>query len=165
MTFTKSGTTRKRSAGTKVHTNLVLHTNMKTTNKMNTINKPSSEDLEKLADSSRAFNDAMENIKNDEEDFWSKLTTEEQMSAFNCVIRRLYEGEIVQQRSYRGVLYDVFGFGPEAYARAQMAGFLAVHNAIVTIDEESKQLAAFAKFLGVDVTNEKIDEFLLGKYL
>lgn len=132
---------------------------------MTNTNKPSDEALEKMADFSRAFNEAMESIKVDEESFWDNLTSEERLSAFDCVIRRLYEGEIDQGRSYRGVLYDVFGFGPESYARAQMAGFLAIHNAIHTIDEEAKQLTAFAKFLGVDVTEEKIDEFLLGKYL
>ena len=130
-----------------------------------TLAKSEDEALETMADFSRAFNDSMERIKNDEEAFWSKLTTEEQMSAFDCVIRRLYEGEINEQRSYRGVLYSVFGFGPEAYARAQMAGFLAIHNAIVTIDEEAKQLTEFAKYLGVTVSEQQVDEFLLGKYL
>jgi hypothetical protein len=123
------------------------------------------EALVKMASFSQAFNDAMEGIKNEEEDYWKSLTVDQQMAAFNCVIRRLYDGEINEQRSYRGVLYDVFGFGPESYARAQMAGFLAIHNAIHTIDEESEQLTAFAKYLGVPVSEQQVDEFLLGKYL
>jgi len=123
------------------------------------------EALVKMASFSQAFNDAMEGIKNEEEDYWKSLTVDQQMAAFNCVIRRLYDGEINEQRSYRGVLYDVFGFGPESYARAQMAGFLAIHNAIHTIDEESDQLKAFAKYLGLAVSEEQVDEFLLGKYL
>jgi hypothetical protein len=123
------------------------------------------EALVKMASFSQAFNDAMEGIKNEEEDYWKSLTVDQQMAAFNCVIRRLYDGEINEQRSYRGVLYDVFGFGPESYARAQMAGFLAIHNAIHTIDEESDQLMAFAKYLGLSVSDQQVDEFLLGKYL
>jgi hypothetical protein len=123
------------------------------------------EALVKMASFSQAFNDAMNGIKNEEEDYWKSLTVDQQMAAFNCVIRRLYDGEINEQRSYRGVLYDVFGFGPESYARAQMAGFLAIHNAIHTIDEESDQLMAFAKYLGLSVSDQQVDEFLLGKYL
>lgn len=123
------------------------------------------EALAKMASFSQAFNDAMNGIKNEEEDYWKSLSVDQQMAAFNCVIRRLYEGEIAEQRSYRGVLYDVFGFGPESYARAQMAGFLAIHNAIHTIDEEVDQLTAFAKYLGVTVSEQQVDEFLLGKYL
>lgn len=123
------------------------------------------EALAKMASFSQAFNDTMNGIKNEEEDYWEGLTVDQRMAAFNCVIRRLYDGEITEQRSYRGVLYDVFGFGPESYARAQMAGFLAIHNAIHTIDEESDQLTAFAKYLGVTVSEQQVDEFLLGKYL
>ena len=123
------------------------------------------EALVKMASFSQAFNDAMNGIKNEEEAYWKSLTVDQQMAAFNCVIRRLYDGEINEQRSYRGVLYDVFGFGPESYARAQMAGFLAIHNAIHTIDEESDQLMAFAKYLGLTVSDQQVDEFLLGKYL
>jgi len=123
------------------------------------------EALVKMASFSQAFNDAMEGIKNEEEGYWKSLTVDQQMAAFNCVIRRLYDGEINEQRSYRGVLYDVFGFGPESYARAQMAGFLAIHNAIHTIDEEAKQLHHFATYLGLPVSEQQVDEFLLGKYL
>lgn len=130
------------------------------------INQQSREEaLAKMASFSQAFNDAMNGIKNEEEDYWKSLTIDQQMAVFNCVIRRLYEGEIAEQRSYRGVLYDVFGFGLESYARAQMAGFLAIHNAIHTIDEEVDQLTAFAKYLGVTVSEQQMDEFLLGKYL
>ena len=121
--------------------------------------------LEKMAELSNAFNDAMERIKTEEEAYWATLDKEQQLAAFNCVVRRIYEAEMVENRSYRGVLYSTFGFGPEAYARAQMAGYLAIHNAIMSIDSEAKQLAEFAKYLGVPVSDQQVDEFLLGKWL
>jgi hypothetical protein len=82
-------------------------------------------------DASNAFVEAMKQIEDEEEEFWSKLTEEEQLKAFCCVVRRIHKGELVDDRSYRGVLYDVFEFGPESYVRAQMAGYLDIHNAIV----------------------------------
>lgn len=86
-----------------------------------------------------AFNSAMKKIEEDQEKFWSSLSKEDQIKAFCCVSRRLFEGEIKNPRSYRGILYDIFGFGPESYAQAQCAGFLAIHNSIMT-DEEFNEM-------------------------
>lgn len=117
--------------------------------------------LEKLADLSRVFNETMERIKQEEESFWDSLTKEEQLSVFSCVMRRLYEGELREKRSYRGVLYDVFGFGPESYARAQMAGYLAIHNSIVDYEDDAERFKRFANHLGVIVSDAVVDNFLL----
>lgn len=119
------------------------------------------------ATSPLSFNERMKLIEDNEEAVWAQMTSEQQLSAFNCVIRRLYQGEIVDNRTYRGVLYDVFGFGPKAYARSQMAGFLDIHNSIMNQDQEAEQLEKFAKSLGIE--EEKIEEyvnkFLMEKYL
>jgi len=90
---------------------------------------------DELKDMSNVFNEAMAKIEEDQEKFWSSLSKEDQLKAFCCVSRRLYEGEIKNPRSYRGVLYDVFGFSTSAYAQAQTAGFLALHNSIISDDE------------------------------
>jgi ferredoxin-fold anticodon binding domain-containing protein len=94
---------------------------------------------DELKEASNAFVKAMNEIQEDQEKFWSSLSTEDQLKAFCCVVRRIYDGEIRNPRSYRGVLYDVFGFGPEAYAQAQQAGFLSLHNSIMS-DEEFNEL-------------------------
>lgn len=94
------------------------------------------EDLENARNN---FVNAMKELEEDQEKFWSSLSTEDQLKAFCCVVRRIFDGEIKNPRSYRGVLYDVFGFGPEAYAQAQMAGFLALHNSIMS-DEEFNEM-------------------------
>jgi hypothetical protein len=94
------------------------------------------EDLERVRNN---FVNAMKELEEDQEKFWSSLSTEDQLKAFCCVVRRIFDGEIKNPRSYRGVLYDVFGFGPEAYAQAQSAGFLALHNSIMS-DEEFNEM-------------------------
>jgi len=83
-------------------------------------------------EASRIFNQAMTEIEKDSESYWNSLTKDEQLKVFCAVSRRIYEGEIVEQGSYRYVLYETFGFGPEAYAQAQMSGYLDIHNAIFT---------------------------------
>ena len=88
-----------------------------------------------LQEMSNHFNDVMKKIEEDQEKFWSSLSKEDQLKAFCAVSRRIFKGEIEEKGTYRYVLYDVFGFGPDAYAQAQVAGYLAIHNSIMSEDE------------------------------
>ena len=91
----------------------------------------SNEDLLKsLEEISKTFNEAMAEVEKESEDFWNSLSKEDQLKAFCAISRRIYKGEIEDKGTYRYVLYDVFGFGPDAYAAAQLAGYLTIHNAI-----------------------------------
>jgi hypothetical protein len=64
-------------------------------------------------------------------DFWNSLTQDQQLLAFCEVVSRLVQGELVDKKSYRGVLYDTFEFGIDSYVTAQISGFLELHNSIV----------------------------------
>ena len=115
-------------------------------------------------DISNRFNEAMKEIEDEQEKFWESLSKEDQLKAFCAVSRRIFDGEIKEQRSYRGVLYDVFEFGPEAYAPAQMAGYLAIHNAIYTPEQEQKMLEHFAKWLMIENAEEKVSQYYAETY-
>jgi hypothetical protein len=67
--------------------------------------------------------------------FWESLSYEDKCNAFHAVMSRLYDGDIKQRGSYRYVLYDVFGFGPDMYGRGMDCGYMAIHNSIMT-DEQ-----------------------------
>jgi hypothetical protein len=86
--------------------------------------------LDKLEEASKVFNQAMKELEDKSEEYYNSLTKEQQLDAFCAISRRIYRGEIEDRGSYRYVLYDVFGFGTEAYAQAQCAGYLAIHNSI-----------------------------------
>lgn len=86
-------------------------------------------------DISDIFNKVMAQIEQESEDYWNSLTKDQQLKVFCAVSRRIYQGEIVERGSYRHVLYDTFGFSPEAYAQAQMSGYLTIHNAIFDSEE------------------------------
>ena len=103
-----------------------------------------------LDEISRAWNEAMEEIELESETYWNSLTKEQQLQAFCAVSRRIYKGELEDRGTYRWVLYDVFGFGPEAYAPAQLAGYLSIHNAIFSADHEHRLLSKFAEHLGLE---------------
>ena len=107
------------------------------------------------------FRKAMDEIEKNSEEYWNSLSKEDQLKAFCAVSRRIHQGEIVDQGSYRHVLYGVFGFGPEAYAPAQLAGYLAIHNSIMASDHDERLLKAFCVKFGIEDADAKIKDFFL----
>lgn len=70
------------------------------------------------------------------DEWWNGLSKDDQMKAFYSVVKRVVDGELVQKGSYRYILYEIFGFGPESYMIALNAGFMALHNSIEDRDVE-----------------------------
>ena len=71
------------------------------------------------------------------DEFWDSLTLEQKHNAFYSVVKRIHQGDIVDKGSYRYVLYDVFGFGPEAYGLGMDCGYMAIHNCLVDNSKET----------------------------
>lgn len=120
-------------------------------------------------DLSNEFNRAMNEIEQHSENKWNALSKEDQLDYFCAVVRRIHQGEVEDSRSYRGVLYDVFGFGPEAYGSAQMAGYLDIHNLIYSSDYEHKLLCKYGEYVAerlghtLDDPGQFVADFLLDK--
>jgi hypothetical protein len=93
--------------------------------------------LDGLEELGTLFRESMTTYENESEAFWNSLSEDERLKVFCAVSRRIHRGEIEDRGSFRYVLYDVFGFGPEAYMVAQDAGFLNIHNAIYTAESET----------------------------
>ena len=109
------------------------------------------EDALQIMDDLRdTFQSAMDSIEKEQEDYWKSLPKEDQLKAFCAVVRRIYQAELIDQGSYRHALYTVFGFGPESYGQAQMAGYLALHNAIMESDHDVELLKSFCVKHGLD---------------
>lgn len=87
-----------------------------------------------LAEALREFSvvadEARKEYDNDCDRYWNSLSQEEQLRAFHSVCKRIYKGDVEDRRSYRGVIYDVFGFGPGAYAIGMDCGYFSIHNLI-----------------------------------
>jgi hypothetical protein len=79
---------------------------------------------------SDVYKKAQEAIIEQQEQFWNSFTKQQQLDLFCAVVRRIYQAEIVERRSYRGTLYDVFGFDADAYGLAMEAGYVTLHNSI-----------------------------------
>lgn len=85
--------------------------------------------------------------------WWESLPTEQQQWAFYNVCRLIYEGDVKQKRSYRGVLYDTFGWGFEAYVLGMEANYMDIHNLIGDGLEFQESLRQHE----IDRINEELD--------
>ena len=117
----------------------------------------SNSDLESIA---QAFREAADAYKKESEEYWDSLSKDDQLKVFCAVTRRICKGELDDEGTYRWVLYDVFGFGPEAYVPAQMAGYLELHNSIYKDHPKIETLRHFCEVYNIEDAEERIKKFL-----
>lgn len=117
---------------------------------------------------SEAFNQAMEEYQKEADDLWLSLPYDDRLKLFCAVSKLIHKGEIKDRRSYRGILYDTFGFDADAYAAAQCAGYLAIHNAIYDGESIGEIVKDFVEN-HMDITNDnlqgQIDKFIGKRHL
>lgn len=82
------------------------------------------EEVSKLMEEAAAAYDA------ECDEFWSNLSYDEKLKAFHSVCKRIHKGDVVDKRSYRGVLYDVFKFDVDSYMVGMDCGYMSIHNYI-----------------------------------
>lgn len=92
--------------------------------------------MQVLSDASQAYQKAAEEYEAEASAWWEALPYDDKLRAFYSVVKRIHDGDIKQQGSYRYVLYDIFGFGPDAYGLGMECGYMSLHNAIKTDEEE-----------------------------
>lgn len=116
--------------------------------------------MDALHESGNAFLKAANEWQDVANSYYSSLEPEEQLWAFCAVVEKLSKGELDENRSYRGILYDTFGWGPESYAAAQHAGFLGLHNSIYRFEDLEHVMTNTLKELEITVDPDKLSEAL-----
>ena len=86
--------------------------------------------LEELAKFGELQREAEAAYEKDCDDWWDNLSYDDKLKAFFSVTKRIYQGDVKEHGSYRYVLYDVFGFEPDAYGVGMQSGYMSIHNAI-----------------------------------
>jgi len=85
-----------------------------------------------LSEFSSVYEESMKAYEAEADTWWEALPYEDKLRAFYSVVKRIHDGDIKQQGSYRYVLYDVFGFGPDAYGLGMECGYMSLHNSIMS---------------------------------
>jgi len=114
-------------------------------------------DTKEWKDLSEKFNDGVKQMQARQEEYWNTLTADQQLDVFCVIMSKLAKGELDEGRTYRGILYDTFGWGPDAYMPAQVSGFLDIHNAIFSYEEKVDMIKKFCQ-QAMDITKDDLDE-------
>lgn len=99
---------------------------------------------------------AIENYKKRAKEYFESLEINIQFLLFFHITNTIYENYFNDKGSYRGLLYDKFGFGPESYGLGLDSGMFSVHNAISTPEENEAKFQALVKYLKLDLPKEKM---------
>lgn len=83
-----------------------------------------------FAELQNAFQEHRERTVREDAEWWEGLSEDDKLRAFRCVCSRIYDGDVRRRGSYRYVLYDTFGFGPDAYLDGMDCGYMTIHNLI-----------------------------------
>ena len=99
-------------------------------------------------------------------EYFDSLEIDNKLLLFFHITNTIFENYFKYNSSYRGLLYDKLGFGPEAYALGMDSGMFALHNAISTPDESEERFNTLVKFLKLDLSKKELNSlrniFLFG---
>ena len=101
--------------------------------------------------------EALEQYKQKAKEYFQSLEMNNQLLLFFHITNTIYANYFQDNSSYRGLLYDKFGFGPESYSIGMDSGMFAVHNAISTPDELEERFNTLVKFLKLDLSKKELN--------
>jgi hypothetical protein len=104
------------------------------------IERKRKEALESLSDLSKELQHQAALYEKECDAWWDALPYQDKQKAFYSICKRIRLGEIFENRSYRGMIYDVFKFGPEGYGLGMECGYQDIHNAIYTEEELKEEI-------------------------
>ena len=99
---------------------------------------------------------ALVEYKQKAKEYFQGLDVDNQYLLFFYITNTIFENYFKDGGSYRGLLYDKFGFGPETYSLGMDSGMFTLHNAISTPVELEERFQKLIKFLDLDLTKEKM---------
>jgi hypothetical protein len=91
------------------------------------------------------------------EDFFQTLDTETKLLLFYHITNTIYKNYFIDKGSYRGLLYEKFGFGPDAYGLGYSSGMFALHNAIFTPEELEEGFDKVIDHLRLDLSKKELN--------
>ena len=101
--------------------------------------------------------EALEQYKQKAKECFDSLEMDNKLLLFFHITNTIYANYFQDNSSYRGLLYDKFGFGPESYSIGMDSGMFAVHNAISTPDELEERFNTLVKFLKLDLSKKELN--------
>ena len=98
----------------------------------------------------------MEQYEQKAKECYDSLGMDNQLLLFFYITNVIFENYFKDNGSYRGLLYDKFKFGPEAYSLGMDSGMFTLHNSISTPDENEERFNTLMKFLKLELSKEQM---------
>ena len=99
---------------------------------------------------------ALVEYKQKAKEYFQALDVDNQYLLFFHITNTIFENYFKDGGSYRGLLYDKFGFGPETYSLGMDSGMFTLHNSISTPAENEERFNALIKFLKIELSKEDL---------
>jgi hypothetical protein len=99
---------------------------------------------------------AIEEYNQKAKEYFQSLEVENQHLLFFHITNTIFQNYFKDNGSYRGLIYDKFNFGPEAYSLGMDSGMFTLHNSISTPNENEEKFQKLMKFLDLDLTKEQM---------
>ena len=100
--------------------------------------------------------EALEQYGQKAKEYFDSLETDNQLLLFFHITNTIFQNYFKDNGSYRGLIYDKFNFGPEAYSLGMDSGMFTLHNSISTPNENEEKFQKLMKFLDLDLTKEQM---------
>ena len=110
--------------------------------------------------------EALEQYEQKAKEYYDSLGMDNQLLLFFYITNVIFKNYFKDNGSYRGLLYNKFGFGPEAYSLGMDSGMFALHNSISTPDESEERFNTLVTYLKLDLSKKELNSlrniFLFG---
>lgn len=104
----------------------------------------------------RLQEEAKEEYKKKAKEYFDSLDMDNKLLLFFHITNSIYENYFESNGSYRGLLYDKLGFGPESYSLGLDSGMFNVHNSISTPDENENRFVKLVEHLKLNLSKKEL---------
>ena len=101
--------------------------------------------------------EALEQFEQKAKEYYDSLGMDNQLLLFFYITNVIFKNYFKDNGSYRGLLYNKFGFGPEAYSLGMDSGMFALHNSISTPDESEERFNTLVTYLKLDLSKKEFN--------
>ena len=101
--------------------------------------------------------EALEQYEHKAKEYYDSLGMDNQLLLFFYITNVIFKNYFKDNGSYRGLLYNKFGFGPEAYSLGMDSGMFALHNSISTPDESEERFNTLVTYLKLDLSKKELN--------
>jgi len=84
-------------------------------------------------------------------DYFDSLSQDDQLLMFFHITNTIFENYYKEKSSYRGLLYDKFGFSPDSYSLGMDSGMFAIHNDLTIPEDREEMLRLIVKYFNLEL--------------